>query len=70
MEKMAWDGITWGREGLFPANPDLADILGDIDLHFDNFYFLFVWIPSLWISRFIDFQNLPPGRAWTGPGRT
>ena len=38
MEKIAWDGPKWGREGLFPANPDLADILGDMDLHFANFH--------------------------------
>ena len=39
MEKMAWDGTKWGREGVFPANPDLADILGDMDLDFENFQF-------------------------------
>ena len=37
---MARDGPKWGREVLFPANPDLADILGDTDFDFDNFYFL------------------------------
>ena len=37
MEKMAWDGSKWGREVLFPANPDLVDILGDMDLDFENF---------------------------------
>ena len=30
----------WGREVLFPTNPDLADILGDMDFDFENFYFL------------------------------
>ena len=35
MEKMAWDGPKWGREDLFLANPDLADILGDMDLDLD-----------------------------------
>ena len=40
MEKMAWDGPKLGREGLFPANPDLADILGDMDLDFENLLFL------------------------------
>ena len=35
MEKMAWDGPKWGREGLFPADPDLADILGDTDSDFE-----------------------------------
>ena len=33
MEKIAWDGPKWGREVLFPANPDLADILGDTDFN-------------------------------------
>ena len=33
---MAWEGPKWGREVLFPANPDLADILGDTDFDFDN----------------------------------
>ena len=31
--------MKWGREVLFPANPDLADILGDMDFDFENFYF-------------------------------
>ena len=26
-QKIAWDGPKWGREGFFPANPDLVDIL-------------------------------------------
>ena len=38
MEKIAWDGPKWGREFLFPANPDLADIWGDMDVDFDNFH--------------------------------
>ena len=57
--------MKWGREVLFPANPDLADILGDMDLDFDNFICcVFFWIPNFWISRFPDFQNL----AWAGLG--
>ena len=36
---MAWDGPKWGREVLFLANPDLADILGRTDLDFENFIF-------------------------------
>ena len=40
MEKKSWDGPKWGWEGLFPANPDLADILGDTDFDFENLYFL------------------------------
>ena len=38
-EKLAWDGSKWGRESLFPANSDLADILGDMDVDFENFHF-------------------------------
>ena len=53
------------RRFLFPANPDLANMLGDIELEFENFHFYFFWIPHFWISRFPDFQNL----AWAGPGR-
>ena len=67
MEKIAWDGPKWGREGLFPANPDLADILGDMDLDFENSHFYNVWKSNFWMSRFPDFQNL----VWAGlgPGR-
>ena len=25
---------------MFPTNPDLADILGDVDFDFENFYFM------------------------------
>ena len=39
MGKIAWDGMKWGREVIFPANPDLADILGNMDLDFENFKF-------------------------------
>ena len=38
MEKIAWDGPKWAPRGVFPANPDLADILGRTDLNFENFY--------------------------------
>ena len=37
LEKFVWAGPKWGREVLFPANPDLADILGRTDLGFGNF---------------------------------
>ena len=56
MEKMAWDGRKWAPRGIFPANPDLADILGRTDLNFENFHVLICWIPNLWISRSPDFQ--------------
>ena len=51
MEKMASDGPKWSREDFFPTNPDLADILGRMDLVFDNFYFLDLLDPN-----FLDFQ--------------
>ena len=35
----------------FPANPDLADILGDMDSDFENFHFLYVLDYT-----FLDFQ--------------
>ena len=30
--------MKWGREVLIPANPDLADILGNMNLDFENFH--------------------------------
>ena len=39
MKKMTWDGTKWDREVLFPANPDLADVLGDMDIDFENYHF-------------------------------
>ena len=36
---MGWDGPKWGREVLFPTNPDLPDILGRTDFDFGNFHF-------------------------------
>ena len=36
---MGPDGPKWAQEDFFPANPDLADILGRTDLDFENFYF-------------------------------
>ena len=38
MEKIPWDGPKQGREGIFLANLDLADILGRTDLDFENFH--------------------------------
>ena len=64
MEKMAWDGPKWGRDASFPAVPDLADILGDMDFNFDSSYF-----GHFWDFKFPDFQvpRFPKaglGRAW------
>ena len=36
---MGPEGPKWAREDVFPTNPDLADILGDTDFDFENFYF-------------------------------
>ena len=63
MEKIAWDGSKWGREGLFPANPDLADILGDMDLDFDNFHVRYSF--GFHISVF---PGSPISKIWSGPG--
>ena len=49
---MARDGPKWGREVLFPTNPDLADILGRMDFDFENFQFLDLLDP-----KFPDFQD-------------
>ena len=68
MGKIVWDGPKLCREGIFLANPDLADILGDMDLDFENFHFFILFgIPNCWISRFPDFQNL--AQAGLGPGQ-
>ena len=49
-----------GPGGFFPTNPDLADILGDMDFDFENFYFL----------DFLGSQISGLGPAWAqlGPG--
>ena len=62
MEKMTWDGPKWGQEGLLPANPELADILGDMDLHFENFH-----VFAFGDSNIMDFQV--PRFPKSGPGR-
>ena len=59
---MTREGPKWGREVLFPANPDLADILGRTDFDFENFYFFDFLDP-----KFADFQG-PRNLAWAGLG--
>ena len=60
----------FGPGCVFPTNLDLANILGDTDLDFDNFYFFYVLDPTFLnfqdlrspnsqISRFPDFQTPP-----------
>ena len=56
--------MKWYRELFFPTNPDLADILGDMDLDFENFHFCYFLD-----SKFLDFQ-VPifpkSGLGWAG----
>ena len=42
MEKIArpWDGPKWGRESIFLATPDIPDILGVMDLDFENLFLI------------------------------
>ena len=60
-------GLKWYQMGprgfVFLSNPDLADILGDMDFDSDNFYFLICWIQ---LSRFPGSQisRNRPGSAW------
>ena len=60
-----------GLGDIFGTNPDLANILGRMDLDFENFYFFDFWdprfldfqvprSPNSQISRFPDFQTPPP----------
>ena len=61
MEKMAWDGPKWGQEDFFPTNPNLADILGRIDLDFEIFYFF--------RSHISEFPGRPRAQARPGLGQ-
>ena len=56
-QKITREGPKWGREVLFPANPDLPDILGRTDLDFENFYFFY----------FLGSQISGLGPAWAHP---
>ena len=65
---MTWDGPKWGREVLFPANPDLADILGDTDFDFEDFYFWDFLGPTFLAWAQLGPTHLgPPTRARLGP---
>ena len=37
-EKIVPDGPKRGKMDFFPTDPDLAEILGDTDLNFEDFY--------------------------------
>ena len=63
---MGPEGPKWGREVLFPTNPDLADILGRTDFDFENCYF-FDFFGSR-IPRFPGSQISKIPEIWLGPG--
>ena len=62
MEKMTWDGPKWSQGDFFPINPDLADILGRMDLNFEICFFVYLFDPTMLdfagpqISKVPDFQ--------------
>ena len=59
-----------GVGGSFPANPDLADTLGNMDFVFESFHvFYFCWMPNFRISMSTDLQ-IPrfPDTAASGAG--
>ena len=57
-----WEnGMKWGWEVIFSANPDLADILGD--RIFENRYFWYFF--GIHISGFPGSQI---SKIWPGPG--
>ena len=49
--------------GFFPTNPDLADILGDPDFDFENFYFWNLLYPKFHDFQVPDFQKSGLGQA-------
>ena len=57
-----------GPGGFFPTNPDLADILGRMDLDFENFHFWDFLDPKFLIARSPDFQKSGLGQVWAGLG--
>ena len=69
------NGIKWGWEVIFLANPDRADILGDMDLDFENFHLKIFWVPNFQVSRFPEiwlgqaWACAWPGRAWAAGTR-
>ena len=64
---MGRESPKWGREGFFPANPDLADILGDTDFDFENLYFFDLLDSDFSDCQVPDFQ-ISRNLAWAGPG--
>ena len=68
MEKIARDGPKWGQEDFFPTNPDLADILGRMDLNFEKFYFWDFLDPKFPDIQVPNFQKSGLGPPWAGLG--
>ena len=58
-QKIGREGPKWGREGLFPALRNFADILGRTDFDFENFYF--------WVFFGSQIFGLGPAWAHLGP---
>ena len=58
-----------GPGGFFPANPDLPDILGDMDLDFDNFHFSYFLGPEFlaWTQLGPQLEPTHLGPAWAHP---
>ena len=54
---MGPDGPKWGQEDFSPANPDLADILGDTNFDFENSFGGFFGVPNFWLGPSL-------GAAW------
>ena len=53
----------------FPTNLDLADILGRMDVDFENMYFLDSKFPDFQVPRFPGPQKSGLGQAWAALGR-
>ena len=52
-----WIDIASERtKDFFPTTPDLVDMLGRMDLDFENFVFFYFLDRSIWISRSPDLQ--------------
>ena len=61
---MGADGPKWGQEDFFLANPDLADILGDMDFDFENFHF-----GDFFGFQMSGFPGSQISKIWSRPGR-
>ena len=68
MEKMTWDGPKWGREGLFLANLDLADISGNMDEDFENSHVLYFFGFKFLDVQVSRFPKSGLGQAWARLG--